>query len=251
MATERIPLVRNRLFDTYPVLVHASGKAEHLPLWPTLLQAADNWRIDTRLDPDLAVITFNSGGTLDHAGKRLGIFEESLRRNGVNEITALRGATKKWRNSLKIPLLLDHLNTASVRKYVLIVDSADVILTGDIARLVEVFKTFDCEALFNAERNHWPADLPRFDEEVAPGEFFPCLNSGVWVAYASFARELAAYCAALSVEKHGKSDQVRYKAAYRHFFPRIRLDHRCVLFQNINRVDGSVVVLNQPDLRLP
>lgn len=81
---------------------------------------------------------------------------------------------------------------------------------------------------------------------MAPGEFFPCLNSGVWVAEASFARELAEYCAGLVVEKHGKSDQMRYKMAYRHFYPAMRVDHRCVMLQNINRVDADVVELQMP-----
>lgn len=245
MAKAKRPLIHNTLFDTHPMLVHASGKIEHLPLWPSLLRAAETWKIETRLDPRLTVITFNNGGTLNQQYKRLGLLEESLRRSGISEITVLGGATADWRNSFKIRLLLDYLNTSAVREYVLVADSADVILTNDLGPLIDLFKTFKCEALFNGERKHWPADLPAFDEQVAGGEFFPCLNSGVWVANASFARELAAYCAALSVEKHGKSDQVRYKMAYRHFYPLIRVDHRCVLFQNLNRVDATVVALHE------
>jgi len=223
------------------MLAHASGKAEDLPLWQSLLQAAETWRIDAALDPDVTVITFNNGGPFTHDVKRLGLFEESLRRNDINEIAVLGGATPDWRNSFKVRLLLDFLSTAEVRKYVLIADSADVILTSDLRPLIERFKTFQCEAVFNAERRHWPSFLPAFDEEVAPGEFFPCLNSGVWVAEASFARELAAYCVALAVQRYKGSDQKRYKIAYRHFYPRMRVDHRCALFQNINRVGADIV----------
>jgi hypothetical protein len=64
MAPAQSPLIHNMLFDTYPILVHAAGKAEHLPLWPAVLRAADDWSIDTRLDPNLTVITYNNGGTL-------------------------------------------------------------------------------------------------------------------------------------------------------------------------------------------
>ena len=248
MAQAQAPLVHNTRFDTYPMLTHASGKAEQLPLWPSLLRAAEAWRIDARLDPNVTVITFNNGGTFEHSGKRLGLFEESLRRSRIQEITVLGGGvTTNWKNSLKIGLLLNHLDTGRVRDYVLVADSADVILTNDLRPLVELFKTFNCRAVFNGERKHWPADLPPFDEQVATGEFFPCLNSGVWVADASFARELAAHCAALSVDKHGKSDQVRYKMAYRHFYPQMRVDHRCVLFQNINRVEADIVAVREQE----
>jgi hypothetical protein len=109
---------------------------------------------------------------------------------------------------------------------------------------VQQFKARGCRALFNAERRHYPRDLPPFDEEVAPGEFFPCLNSGIWIADTPFARELVAYCAGLKVAKHKNCDQTRYKFAYQHFYPLIRLDHRCALFQNLNRVDATVVELH-------
>lgn len=89
MAKTQSALIHNRLFDTYPILVHAAGKAEHLPLWPAILRAADDWTIDTRLDPNLTVITYNNGGTLNHECKRLGLFEESLRRNGIDDIVVL------------------------------------------------------------------------------------------------------------------------------------------------------------------
>ena len=226
------------------MLVHAAGKAEQLPLWPAVLRAADDWRIETRLDPNLTVITFNNGGSLDHPYKRLGLFEESLRRNGIEDIVVLGASVTDWRYPLKITLLLEYLTTAPVKAFVLVADSADVILTNDMATLVEQFKTHGCRALFNAERRHYPRDLPPFDEEVAPGEFFPCLNSGIWIADTAFARELAAYCAELQVAKHKNCDQTRYKTAYRHFYPAIRVDHRCQLFQNLNRVDGEVVALH-------
>lgn len=248
MATTKLPLIRNTLFDTYPVLVHAAGKADHLPLWPAVLKAAEEWRIETRLDPSLTVITYNNGGTVNHEYKRLGLFEESLGRNGIDDVVVLGGTLTDWRYDQKINLLLDHLTTAPVKDFVLVADSADVILSNDIGPLVQQFKARGCRALFNAERRHYPRDLPPFDEEVAPGEFFPCLNSGIWIADTPFARELTAYCAGLKVAKHKNCDQTRYKFAYRHFYPQIRVDHRCQLFQNLNRVKGDVVEVHSKNV---
>lgn len=246
MARAKSPLIHNTLFDTYPILVHAAGKADHLPLWPAILRAAEDWRIDTRLDPNLTVFTYNNGGALTHEYKRLGLFEESLRRNGIDDVVVLAATLAEWRYDRKIDLLLDYLTTAPVKDYVLVADSADVVLANDIAPLVQHFTALGCRALFNAERRHYPRDLPPFDEEVAPGEFFPCLNSGVWIADTPFAVELATYCAGLTVTKHKNCDQTRYKFAYRHFYPQIRVDHRCQLFQNLNRVKGEVVALYEP-----
>lgn len=246
VANVGFPLIENTLFRTHPALVHASGKLEHLPLWPSVLQAAETWKIDGRLDPNVTVITFNNGGSFHQRGKRLGLLEDSFRRSGLTDIIVLGRGTTDWKNSYKIQLLLDYLNGGSARAYVLVVDSADVILANDLGPLIDRFRTFECRALFNAERRHWPADLPPFDEQSAKGEYFPCLNSGVWVAETAFARELAAYCAGLAVPKHKKSDQVRYKMAYRQFYPTMRVDHRCALFQNINRVGPDVVEILAP-----
>ena len=251
MAKMRVPLILNKRFGTYPMLVHASGKSEQLPLWPSVLRASEEWRIDTRVDPNLSIITFNNGGQINHEDKRLGLFEESLRRNGVSDVTVLGSGITDWKNNLKIKLLIDHLAAGKAKDYVLLADSADVILANDLGPIVETFKTFGCRALFNAERRNWPADLPPFEQDVAPGELFPFLNSGVWIAEASFAREIAEYCAGLTIEKHGKSDQARYKIAYRHFYPMMRVDHHCVLFQNINRVDTDIVELCERDAPAP
>jgi len=244
VAKTQSPLIHNRLFDTYPMLVHAAGKAEQLPLWPSIVCAAEQWRIDTRLDPNLSVVTFNNGGSLNQPYKRLGLFEASLRRNGIDDVAVLGQSVTEWRHNLKVNLLLEYLNTAAVKDYVLVADSADVILANDIEPLVERFRTFGCRALFNAERRNYPRDLPSFEEEVATGEFFPFLNSGIWLADTAFARDLTDYCARLKVEKHKKCDQTRYKMAFRHFYPAIRVDHCCLLFQNINRVEGDVVTLH-------
>ena len=81
MAKMRVPLILNKRFGTYPMLVHASGKSEQLPLWPSVLRASEEWRIDTRVDPNLSIITFNNGGQINHEDKRLGLFEENLEKS--------------------------------------------------------------------------------------------------------------------------------------------------------------------------
>lgn len=235
------PLIHNAKFGTNPVLVHASGRMEHLPLWPSLLEASKTWRTWSSVDPRLSIVTFNNGRGESSAGKRLGLFEESLRASDIEDFTVLGGAADEWRNAMKIRLLLDFLDSGRARDYVLMADSADVLLCNDLSSVVPAFQSFGCGALFNGERRHWPSFIPPFEEETAPAEYFQFLNSGVWIAEAAFARELTAYCVDLKVEKYAKSDQLRYKIAYRHFFPAVRIDHRCTLFQNINCVDSDVV----------
>ena len=97
------------------MLVHAAGKAEQLPLWPSIVCAAEQWRIDTRLDPNLSVVTFNNGGSLNQPYKRLGLFEASLRRNGIDDVAVLGQSVTEWRHNLKVNLLLEYLNTAAVK----------------------------------------------------------------------------------------------------------------------------------------
>ena len=100
--------------------------------------------------------------------------------------------------------------------------------------------------MFNGEKNCWPADLPelRAWEETVGEPPFTYLNAGVWIGRRESCLELyrCARRLAETLEAEPRSDQLRLKLAYRELYPAVRVDHRCEMFQNINRVRDEITV---------
>lgn len=189
----------------------------------------------TVLGDDLSVITFRDGAGLGHFGKDLLTFEDSLRCWGLG-CTVLGVGVSGWTNRMKVPLLRAHLPSVS-SSYVLVCDSADVVLARPLGGIVGDFVGFGAGAVFNGERLSWPFDpvAAGFEESVCGGGDYPHLNAGVWMARTDFAMEVLGEWGRVPLPAGG-SEQAFYKAVYRLFHPRIRVDHTCRLFQNLNRV---------------
>ena len=239
--------VRNTVFDTRPLVIHAPQAAD-CPWWEILLAevfAAE--RRYTKPD-DLVILTWNSGAAnadLAVRGHALGWFERSLEHVGLPYHVLGAGIGSAWTNRMKLDLTIEFLENTDA-PFVFAADSTDVALIGDPGEILRRFLSRESGIVFNGEKNCWPADFPdlqRWEEEVGqpPFRYF---NAGVWIG----TREagLAAYRTARSrAEELGSyptSDQVCLKHAYRELYPAVVVDHRCEMFQNINRVRDEIEV---------
>jgi hypothetical protein len=81
----------------------------------------------------------------------------------------------------KPKLLLNYLkNNLNRKKYTLFADCWDLVFTKNLEEILELFKTFNTEIVFNAERNLFPrGDLLNLYPEV--GTPYRFLNSGFFV----------------------------------------------------------------------
>lgn len=242
-------MLTNLLFNTDPLVVHAPGPLRHKPNWQEIKDAFFS-SPPAKLGPveDLTILTWNNGN------EAMGILEKSLDHLGVPYLVKGEGI-REWVNSKHKPLLTVEAVNSIKTKYVMGVDSRDAIVLDDPAKILERFKrAFSCELVFGADRMNWP-NVERFKrfEESLPGaeeSDFKFLNGGMWIGKTEFCREF--FTAALETEAVSDvahSEQGILKQLFQTYYPRVQLDYRCQMFQNIwlvftpilqiNRVNGS------------
>jgi hypothetical protein len=130
------------------------------------------------------------------------------------------------------------------------VDSRDAIFINHPQLVVERFEQeFSCELVFSADRMNWPncADFKEFEDSI-PGAMaseFRYLNGGAWVGRTEFCREFfAAAVQAEPVSDAPEAEQGILKQLFRKYYPRVQLDYRSTMFQNIGFVFNSILQIN-------
>jgi hypothetical protein len=245
------PLVYNRVYATYPGVVHAPGRLKESPRWERLKQAVFATQRSYGECESLAIITWNSGApdpTLSVRGHTLGWFERSLAHFGVPCVVLGSDIGGAWNNRMKLDLTIEFL-AQSTREFVLGGDSSDVLLVADPRSILAAYRHQDVKVLFNAEKNDWPRDdatIKQFEHRVNRGPF-RYLNAGLWIGR----REdcLRAFQVARRwadrLTAHPKSEQFCWKYAYRELYPDVQADWRCAVFQCLNQVRGEISVRGQ------
>ncbi len=236
-------MLTNTLFDTHPVVIHAQGPHTHKVHWQPIKQwfyASPKREVGPLRDT--TVITCNNGH------EAMGALEESLAHLGVPVRVHGQGVDP-WVNSRDKPRVLHAALQEIPTKYTLYIDSRDAIVIDDPHRIVDGFELdFDCAMLFGADRLNWPnvKRFKEFEERVADeGSEFRYLNGGIWIAETAFAREVFVRACELPVVPEApESEQGMLKQLFMDLYPRIRLDTRCRLFQNIGYVVTPIFTLN-------
>ena len=234
-------MVVNLLFNTTPVVIHAQGSHAYKPYWQPIKEkffATPPARLGAV--EDLTILTWNNGH------EAMGILERSLEHLGV-PCLVLGAGVKEWVNSRDKPRLTrDALDSVTTR-FVAGVDSRDAIFVGHPRLVLERFRSeFDCELVFSADRMNWPnlGEFRRFEDSLpgAQASDFRYLNSGAWVGRTDFCREFfAAAVETPPVEAAPEADQGILKQLFQTFYPRVQLDYRSSMFQNIGFVFDSVL----------
>lgn len=228
--------LKNTLFGTYPVIVHAQGKEVYSPYWSVI----QSWFFDSHPviclpDPRLTIVTWNNHSCLP------GVFEKSLARLGMTPLVLGRGI-ENWVNSLHKPMLvLEALETIR-SEYVLAVDSFDAIALRNPKEIIERFeKDFSCDLLFNTGKVCWP-QLDRFrafERSIpeADNSPFRYLNGGAWIGRTQFCRGFfEAVIATPPLEGWPQSEQGLLKQIFPDWYPSVSLDYRCRIFQTLQYV---------------
>jgi hypothetical protein len=236
-------MLANLQFNTRPLVVHAPGPLQHKPHWQEIKEAFfSSPRLHLGTIADLTILTWNNGN------QAMGILERSLCHLGVPYVVKGEGISH-WINSKHKPLLtyetLNHIET----KYVMGVDSRDAIVLGDPRKIVERFEqSFSCDLVFGADRMNWP-NVARFKkfEDSLPGASesdYKYLNGGMWIGRTEFCREF--FHAALQTEclnEAPDSEQGILKQLFPVYYPRVQLDYRCEMFQNLWLVFNQTIRL--------
>jgi len=140
---------------------------------------------------------------------------------------------KGSRGGLKLVWLRDAISTMVDEAMVLFVDGFDVFFNNHIGAYKHLLSTYECDVLFCGEKTCWPdADVETRYPAVANTPF-KYLNSGCFFGYAGTLRHML----------HGASqdddDQAFCTTRFLSRKFRIKIDHRCSMFQSIHGVSMS------------
>ena len=125
-------------------------------------------------------------------------------------------------------------------KYLMLLDSDDVFITGQLDNLIETFeKDLNCKMLFNAGATDYPIEeniickkQTEFENSLAPkNTLFKYLNSGVWIANVDFLKET--YKTLVKLGSDCFDDQAIFKKFYNIFYPEVKIDYCCKYFQTL------------------
>jgi hypothetical protein len=268
--------ITNIQAKTKPIVIHAPGftdaKVLHSgikyyywknPLWVGIQRCYKKSK-PKRIEPedmnDSTIITWNNN-------QEKGILAECLDRMGVPYLVLGKGI-KEWKNIYKVNLTCEALGNIKT-KYVMGLDSYDVLLLGSPSEVVRRFEGFSCEILFNAVSKFYPdchkfeldgerfitRDWQEFEARISDS-YWRYLNGGAWIGKTSFCRKFFADCLSRKTEElvdarklplkkgayHQRvadSEQAVLHWAFQDFFPQVQLDYNCEIFLNLSCVPNS------------
>jgi len=104
---------------------------------------------------DLTIVTCRNEGSMEdriipHLSgyENVSILESNLDYLGL-DLVVLKDARLPWRNTFKFEMIHNYLNSGKcTTKYFMCCDAIDVIFIDDPQRVIDIFHTFECDALF-------------------------------------------------------------------------------------------------------
>ncbi|MEZ4714972.1 MAG: hypothetical protein R2851_02605 [Caldilineaceae bacterium] len=188
------PLIRNTLFDTTPLVVHAHGYHTFKPLKMEPISR----RPSSPRRPDRSGL--HAGPDRHHVEqRRRGHGHPGAKSHAPGRAGDGAGAGRSGLEQRR-PQAPGHGRCAKPRittEFVLGIDSRDALLLGDPAELVARFvDEYDCRLLFAADLVNWPT-LARFDAfesslPPAQGNRFRYFNGGMWIGRTAYCRRFFA-----------------------------------------------------------
>tara|TARA_B100000287_G_C20458928_1_gene712556 strand:+ start:156 stop:881 length:726 start_codon:yes stop_codon:yes gene_type:complete len=201
---------------------------------------------------DLTIATCRNEGTLSDriiphlAGyEDTSILEKNMEYLGL-DLVVLRDARLPWRNTFKFEMLNNYLKDCPT-EYFMCLDAIDVIWVDEPQKVVDIFKSFNCDALFMSTHStdgySCMSDIKQWVDTInKPGRY---LNSGVYIGKTSFIKEMIEEAMKYAVppgvimgEYHswletnpkdypkGSQDQDIFRYIEQKFYPRMKVDYR-------------------------
>jgi hypothetical protein len=135
----------------------------------------------------------------------------------------------------------------STAEFILGVDSSDAIAITPLNSIVSQFLEIDCDLLFNAEIRFSPPrgldEIKAYENSLPTAPYF--LNAGAWIGKRCFC--LSFFQKALDISasylEFPHSEQVCIKKAYENMYPKVKIDDKCLIFQNLNLQEPADIVI--------
>lgn len=208
-----------------------------------------------RKPDNLTILTVRNEGSLEEriipsleGYEDKSILETNLEYLGIEPLTVLTDSRLPWRNTFKFEIILNYLNANKCNtEYIMFCDAIDVIFNSDPSKVVDIFETFNCDALFMSTTsidgyNCMPEVKKFIDEEIQSNGRY--LNSGVYIGRTNFIKELfeeaiqyaqphgvtmdnySEYLASSPTDyPQGSQDQDIFRFLEPRFYPRLKVDY--------------------------
>ena len=148
---------------------------------------------------DLTIVTCRNEGTLKdriipHLSgyEESSILEENMKYLGL-DLVVLKDNRLPWRNTFKFEMLDKYLSSGKCKtKYFMCLDAIDVIWIDEPQRVIKIFNSYDCDALFMSTHStdgyNCMPDVKRWVDSVnIKGRY---LNSGVYIGRTHFVKKM-------------------------------------------------------------
>ena len=214
-----------------------------------------NGPVEFQMPEDLTIATCRNEGSLeDRIIPHLSGYEEQsiLERNmeylGL-DLVVLRDARLPWRNTFKFEMLNDYLKDCPT-EYFMCLDAIDVIWVDEPQKVMDIFKSFDCDVLFMSTHStdgyNCMPEVKQWVETInIPGRY---LNSGVYIGKTSFVKEMVedamkyaiphgvtmgGYREYLNSQPEdypkGSQDQDIFRYIEPKFYPQVKVDYKNIM----------------------
>tara|TARA_Y100001973_G_scaffold101319_1_gene164202 strand:+ start:129 stop:854 length:726 start_codon:yes stop_codon:yes gene_type:complete len=210
-----------------------------------------NGELKFKKPDNLTIATCRNSGTLEdriipHLSgyEQTSILEENMKYLGL-DLVVLRDDRLPWRNTFKFEMLHNYINECTT-EYFMCLDAIDVIWIDDPQKVMGIFDSFDCEALFMSTNSTDGYEcMPKIKEWVdtinLSGRY---LNSGVYIGKTSFVKEMIeegmkyAVPHGVTMDEYrgylgsrpddypkGSQDQDIFRYIEKKFYPRMKVDY--------------------------
>ena len=240
-------IIKNTITGRFPLVVHAPD-LESNEIWKNLYDCFFHLSCcPAKLSDDLTIITWNNLETSP--------LEKCLQFKSI-PYKVLGKDLLIWNNLEKFKLNILALSKIKT-KYVMGLDSHDVLVLGSPLDIVKKFETMNCDLLFNSETYFYP-DLAKeyyiiakkFQDKVGNGKY-RYLNSGAWIGKLDYCKFFFEKCIGIRIWelfdcsdclKLFNCDQSVVHSIFMQCHPRVMLDYNCEIFCNLARTEKKEIV---------
>ena len=204
---------------------------------------------------DLTIVTCRNEGSMEdriipHLSgyENVSILESNLDYLGL-DLVVLKDVRLPWRNTFKFEMIHNYLNSGKcTTKYFMCCDAIDVIFIDDPQRVIDIFHSFECDALFMSTHSmdgyNCMPEVKKWADRISGGRM-RYLNSGVYIGKTSFIKKVFdeaikyAIPHGVTMDKcqeyylsnpidypRGSTDQNIFRFLEPEFYPRMKVDYQ-------------------------
>jgi len=258
-------------YRTWPIVMHANGPSKKEDIWKRALKMFENVKETNEGPPekhDLTIMTWTVAGEKT-------ILQDCFAKMNANIVLLEIEKPFNWLDKIRrVKDILPYVDT----KYVMCLDSTDIIVGTDEKEgqiwsdLINTFKNQNVKLLFNAEKYKWPEEgkgvnsdkmkhyikklkeTEKFEKDVYYGLLgspFHRFNSGAFIGETEFTKKVydkvwditePFYKDGIDESLFG-GDQGFLRIVQPEFFPEMRIDYKCSIFQCLAGVNEDEVYL--------